>query len=124
MHPSRRTRPRRKGARTGSFYRHAGIACVLFAAFWIVVCYSGDIPALFQSPAISRSELEVPNGSLLFSPFSDNTCHQSLIDNATGRIRDNGFVDCEVAKTKNAEEWATLAATKRAIAIRGSFVNR
>ena len=102
MHPSRETRPRRKAARTGSSYKRAGIACVLFASSWTVVYYGGDISALFQSPAMSRSELEVPNGSLL-SPFSDNTCRQSLIDNATGQIRDNGFVDCEVAKSHNAE---------------------
>ena len=123
MRPSHGTRPRRKAARTGSFYRRAGIACVLLASSWTVVYYGGDIPALFQSPAMSRSELEVPNGSLL-SPFSDNTCRQSLIDNATGQIRDNGFVDCEVAKSQNAAEWATLTATKRAIAIRGSFAKR
>jgi len=90
-----------------------------------VVHYRGDIPALFQSPAMSReSEPELPNGSLLFSPFDDNTCRQSQIDNATGQIRDNGFVDCEVAKSQNAEEWATLTATKRAMAIRGSFVSK
>jgi hypothetical protein len=124
MRPSHGTRPRRKAARTGSFYRRVGVVCVLFASSWTVVYYSGDIPALLQSPAISRSELDVPNGSLLFSPFSDNTCRQSLIDNATGRIQDNGFVDCEVAKSRNAAEWATLTATKRAMAIRGSFVNR
>ncbi len=124
MRPSPETRPRRKAARTGSFYRRAGVACVLFASSWAVVHFRGDIPALFQSPAISRSEPEVPNGSLLFSPFSDNTCRQRLIDNATGQIRDNGFVDCEVAKSQNAQEWATLTATKRAMAIRGSFVNR
>ncbi len=123
MHPSRETRPRRKAARTGSCYKRAGIACVLFASSCTVVYYGGYISALFQSPAMSRSELEVPNGSLL-SPFSDNTCRQSLIDNATGQIRDNGFVDCEVAKSQNAAEWATLTATKRAIAIRGSFAKR
>jgi len=125
MRPSRRTRPRRKAARAGSFYRRAGAACALLVSSWTVVYYRGDIPALFQSPAISReSEPELPNGSLLFPPFSDNTCRQSLIDNATGQIRDNGFVDCEVAKSQNAQEWATLTATKRAMAIRGSFVNR
>ncbi len=124
MRPSHGTRPRRKAARTGSFYRRAGVTCVLLVSSWTVVYYRGDIPALLQSPAISRNELKVPNGSLLFSPFSDNTCRQSLIDNATGRIQDNGFVDCEVAKARNAKEWAILTATKRAMAVRGSFVNR
>ena len=103
MRPSHGTRPRRKAARTGSFYRRAGVTCVLLVSSWTVVYYRGDIPALLQSPAISRNELKVPNGSLLFSPFSDNTCRQSLIDNATGRIRDNGFVDCEVAKSPKCE---------------------
>lgn len=123
MRPNRETRPRRKAARTGSFYARAGVACVLFASSSTAIYYSGDISALSRSSAMSRSELEMPHGSLL-SPFSDNTCRQSLIDNATGRIRDNGFVDCEVAKSENAAEWATLTATKRAMAIRGSFVNR
>lgn len=102
MRSSRRMRPRRKAARAGSFYRRAGVACALFVSSWTVVYYyRGDIPELFQSLAIPReSEPELPNGSLLFSPFSNNTCRQSLIDNETGRIRDNGFVDCEAAKLK------------------------
>ena len=120
-----RTRPRRNAARAGSFSRRAGLACALLASLWALVHYRGDIPALFQSRPISReSEPELLNGSLLHFPLSGNTCRQSLIDNATGQIRDNGFVDCDAAEAQTAKKWAKQMALQRRTTIWDSVVNK
>lgn len=125
MRPNPRTRPRRNAPRSGSFGRRAGVACALLASLWALLHYRGDIPALFQSPGISgESEPKLLNGSLLFSPLSGNTCRQSLIDNVTGQIRDNGFVDCDVAKAEIREKWTKQIVLKRQTAIRESFVTK
>ena len=125
MRPNSRDRRQRNAARAGSFNRRAWVACGLLAFSWVVVHYGRDIPALFQSPAVSReSEPKMLSGSLLFTPFSGNTCRQTLIDNATGQIRDDGLVDCDAAKAQTAERWAKQMAFQRQIAIRDSFVNR
>jgi hypothetical protein len=123
MRSNPRTRLRRKTARAGFFNRRACVACAFLAFSLAVVHYRGDIPTLF--PGISReSEPKLPNGSILFSAFSGNTCRQSLIDNATGQIRDKGFVDCDTEKAQTAEKWTKQMAKQRQTAIRDSFVNK
>lgn len=125
MRPNAKAKRRRNAARAGSFNRRACVACGLLASLWAVVHYSGGISALFQPPAISHeSDPKLLSGSLLFSPIDGNTCRQSLFDNATGQIRDNGFVDCSAAKAQTAEKWAKQMAFQRQIAIRDSFVNK
>src|SRR5208282_6864014 len=113
MRPNPRTTPRRKTARAGSFTRLACVTCVFLASLWAAVHYSGDISAQLQSPAPQENEHKLLNGSVLFPPLSGNTCRQSLIDNATGQIRDNGFVDCDAAKAQIAENWRKQVATQR-----------
>ncbi len=125
MRPNPRTTPRRKAARAGSFKRLACVTCALLASLWAAVHYSGDISALFQSPAIPQeNEHQLLDGSVLFFPLSGNTCRQSLIDHATGQIRDNGFVDCDAAKAQIAENWRKHVATQRQTVIRDSFFNK
>lgn len=90
-----------------------------------MIHYGAGIPALFQSPVISREgEPKLLSSSLLFSPLSGNTCRQSLFDNATGQIWDNGLVDCDAAKAQTAERWAKQMAYQRQIAIRDLFVHK
>jgi hypothetical protein len=48
--------------------------------------------------AAMLSDDEIYTGSILFTPILGRTCHQLLFDNRTGRISDNGNVDCERAK--------------------------
>jgi hypothetical protein len=54
-----------------------------------------------RSPAestIAPSDDEIYTGSILFVPPNDsNICRQVLFDNRTGRLNDNGLVDCERA---------------------------
>jgi hypothetical protein len=125
MRPNLGTRRRRNAARARSFNRAACAACALLASLWAVVHYRGDIAGLFQLPAISpESEPGLLSGSLLYFPLSGNTCRQSLIDNATGQIRDNGFVDCDAAKTQTAKLWGKQMASQRRTAIWDSVVNK
>jgi hypothetical protein len=123
--PNPRRRPRRDAARAGSFSRRTGLACALLASLWAVVHYRSDIAVLFQSPPIlQESEPGLLSGSLLYFPLSGNTCRQSLIDNATGQIRDNGFVDCDAAKAHTAKMWGQQMALQRRTAIWDSVVNK
>ena len=123
-----RTPPRRKAARAGSFKRLARVhlRVLLWSSLWAAVHYSGDISALFQSPAIPLRKTTT-NRSMARScsfPLSGNTCRQSLP--STMQQGKFGTTDLWIAKSRRAtmREWATLTATKRAIAIRGSFAKR
>jgi hypothetical protein len=85
--------------------------------------YSGDINALFRPPpAIPLTNPKLLTGSLL-ARVSGNTCRQSLIDNATRQIRDNGFVDCDAAKAQAEGEWTKEMSIQRQTIFRNGFVN-
>ena len=46
-------------------------------------------------PVIAPNDDEIYTGSILFVPYDGRICRQVLFDNRTGRLNDNGFVDCE-----------------------------
>jgi hypothetical protein len=57
-------------------------------------------PAETQTLANTPKEpqdAEIYTGSILFMPHDGKTCHQYLFDNVSGRLNDNGMVDCERA---------------------------
>jgi hypothetical protein len=55
--------------------------------------------------AIALSEDEIYTGSILFMPDDgNNICRQVLFDNRTGRLYDNGLVDCERASYQSPGE--------------------
>jgi hypothetical protein len=47
--------------------------------------------------AAAANDEEIYTGSILYMPDEGRTCHQLLFDNHTGRLTDNGKVDCENA---------------------------
>jgi len=47
--------------------------------------------------AAAADDEEIYTGSILYMPDEGRTCHQLLFDNHTGRLTDNGNVDCENA---------------------------
>ena len=51
----------------------------------------------------AESDDELRTGSILIVPPQGNVCRQKLIDNATWRIRDNGFVLCNDAVSWHAD---------------------
>jgi hypothetical protein len=40
---------------------------------------------------------EIYTGSILYMPDEGQICHQLFFDNLTGRLSDNGYVDCQRA---------------------------
>lgn len=56
------------------------------------------------STATALSDDEIYTGSILFMPNDGNICRQILFDNRTGRLSDNGLVDCERASYRRAGE--------------------
>jgi hypothetical protein len=53
-------------------------------------------PAPARAPALSAgsSDEEIYTGSILYMPQDGKTCRQHLFDNNSGRLFDNGTVDC------------------------------
>lgn len=54
-------------------------------------------PAPQVEIAANPTEDEIHTGSILYVPRDGRTCRQYLFDNNTGRLADNGTVDCERA---------------------------
>ncbi len=79
------------------------------------------LPRLSLSkPVPVPSEEEIYTGSILYLPNEGTTCRQLLFDNRTGRLRDNGLVDCEQAYYRGTES-ATLWPNARAVVISQGF---
>jgi hypothetical protein len=125
MSVNRATRTRRKAVRPDSYNRYAYVACVLLAFSWTLIHFRHDIPALFSGSTPSQENKVDPlNGSILVFPHDSGNCRQRVIDNTTGQIRDNGFVDCAAAEARSADAWNERMSRQRAGAIRDSFVNK
>ena|SRR5271156_3484402 len=71
--------------------------------------------------AALSSDDEIYTGSILFMPIEGSICHQFLFDNRTGRINDQGNVDCERAQyAADSKNWGFA----RARAISAAFRDR
>lgn len=78
------------------------------------------IGQIVREPAVVLSDNEIYTGSILYMPSEGNICRQLLFDNRTGRIQDNGLVDCEQAYYRGSDaskQWSTA----RALVISESF---
>lgn len=74
-----------------------------------------------NAAAALPSDDEIYTGSILFPPIKGRICHQFLFDNRTGRISDNGNVDCERAQyAGDPKNWGV----SRARAISAAFRDR
>jgi len=67
----------------------------------------------------SQSDNLIYTGSILFVTDDGSVCRQFLFDNRTGRVNDNGMVDCTRAyyQTADSEDWSA----DRAVLIGESF---
>jgi hypothetical protein len=74
-----------------------------------------------SKPASAPSDDEVYTGSILYVPDEGKVCRQLLFDNRTGRMQDNGMVDCERAYYRGASETSKHLSTARALVISESF---
>jgi hypothetical protein len=89
------------------FDKRGYVACALLAVVLALIHFRADLLELTFASAISHDKHDVLSGSILV-PYADNVCQQRLIDNATGRIRDGGLVNCEIAMVHNTEAWAEV----------------
>jgi hypothetical protein len=72
------------------------VACICILAF--AVLFGGKHSSSGQSPRDSeREDLSAPysTGTIVFVPSAGDDCRELLIDNATWRIRENGYTDCQ-----------------------------
>jgi hypothetical protein len=91
------------------------VACGLFATGGFKI---GQSPSKPVSPP---SDAEVYTGSILYVPDEGKICRQVLFDNRTGRMQDNGLVDCEHAYYQGTSEIAMQWSNARARVISESF---
>ena len=92
----------------------------------VSIYFRDDLPTWKMSPAGSQSAGRgVPYASILI-PYNPNKglCRLRAIDNATGRIEDDGLVDCSDASAQNSLAWKSLVDEERANEIRRSFRHR
>lgn len=54
--------------------------------------------------ASAASKTDVYAGSILYIPDQGNACRELMFDNRNGRFTDKGFVDCQVAFSRSAED--------------------
>ncbi len=100
-------RPRRLKARPRRFESIRQTAVLVdFAALLALGLVAGGKYILARQLAAEAlpetSDDEIYTGSILYVPDEGTMCHQILFDNRTGRMSDNGSVDCEsAASSKN-----------------------
>lgn len=63
---------------------------------------------------------DIYTGSILYMPYDGKVCQQVLFDNRTGRLNDNGLVDCERAIYRS----VSTTPNARARTISGGFRQR
>jgi hypothetical protein len=76
------------------------------------------------APPHVPTEEEIYTGSILFMPYEGNDCRQSLLDNLTGQIRDNGVVPCDRAMIDAGSTQRRAWSAARVDAIRDGFARR
>jgi hypothetical protein len=111
-----RSRARRSGK---DRYRTLG-ACAILAGILALADMGGKYLPLEQMLSPQQpigAETRYATGSIIIVPTEGNICRQRLIDNATGRIRDKGDVDCDSALSL---KYVPVAASRMA-SIRAGF---
>jgi hypothetical protein len=94
------------------------------AAFFSLGLFANSEYAIMspRAAAVAPSDDEIYTGSILYMPYDGSICRQILFDNHTGRMRDNGNVDCERAAYHSASE--KLLSLSRAQVISSGFRDR
>jgi hypothetical protein len=101
-------RARKPSALAGDVPR-AFLACGFLAALCVsavaIARGSGASPSQ-TARAGATGDAELKTGSILLVSPTGNLCRERIIDNATGRIWNNGWVDCDEALAKAANSTA------------------
>jgi hypothetical protein len=87
-----------------------------------LVFFRDELPTWKMSSASQSAGRGVPYASILipYNPYK-GLCRLHALDNATGKIEDDGLVDCKDASAQNSVAWKSLVDQERANEIRRSF---
>jgi hypothetical protein len=85
--------------------------CLCFGAI-VVISLGAVFPhaptaiwrGVFAGSATIKAEDDLSTGTIVIVPILGNVCRKRLIDNATWRIRDIGFVSCRTALNPRVQE--------------------
>jgi hypothetical protein len=126
MSPS--TRPKKgRRRRSRDIWRHVFVVATIGGFLTLGYFDFDDIAAathLEAKPAeAAQQRAAMYTGSILYVPDSGLSCRQMLFDNQTGRLSDNGQVDCARAAYDGASETRPLP-TARAKVISDAFRQR
>ena len=92
----------------------AAFATGLFFYFDSGVTFRGVASVTSAEPAVSDDELYT--GSIIVVPRSGEDCWKMMLDNRTGRMWENGYVDCDAVA-------GVLAASQQNIQARAGRLN-
>jgi hypothetical protein len=98
----------------------AAVAAVLTAGWFAARETTVELFAPPKAPAMPSDD-EIYTGTILFVPDDGQTCRRFLFDNRTGRLSDNGLVDCESAYYQNREASPAQMSAARTQAISETF---
>jgi hypothetical protein len=100
----------------------SAIAALVAAGFFATTHF--EIVRVPVKPTKPLSDDEIYTGSILFVPSDGKICRQLFFDNRSGRMSDNGMVDCLRAYYQRASKVPTQWSSARARVISESFRRR
>jgi hypothetical protein len=102
-------------------YRALG-ACTALACILTFADMGGYLspPQLPSSPQLETGDTRYATGTMIIVPTEGNVCQRRVIDNATWRVHDKGYVDCDSALSQN----PVSVADSRMAVIRDGFRNK
>ncbi len=113
---------RRRGKRRNMVV--GGLFVAFFATIALGVLYRTAPSDPIRTAVSINADDDLTTGSIVFVPVLGNRCRNRLIDNATWRIRDNGFVDCRAALAQSANVRRLQWSSPRIDVIRDGFLRR
>jgi hypothetical protein len=97
---------RRPKPRLRERFRETTVVAAVGACLALGLLATGGYVTARHRPAAvasASSDDEIYTGSILYMPYEGRICRQFLFDNHTGRLSDNGSVDCERAAYQGAD---------------------
>ena len=98
---ARKSKTRRRGSERRRRIAIVAVMAVLASSLLLVgrEVLTGARPPAVEAQTLADTlketqDAEVYTGSILFMPHDGKTCRQYLFDNISGRLNDNGMVDC------------------------------
>jgi hypothetical protein len=119
-----RRRSKKTRARGWERARQMAVLALIGSVLAVALFATGEFEFVrsLGTPALAPpNDDEVYTGSILYLPDRGQMCRQLLFDNRTGRVQDNGLVDCEQASYRGMNEASKEWSTSRAQVISESF---